>query len=780
MPEPSRKMIDSWFPCAAVDEACGTPAGSGRSEKAIFTWFASRPIAQARAAVLTALLPPDEEHKKRVTEAVKSGSESAVTAASAAVRAHYGDSAPIVVDIFSGRGVIPLEAARFGARAVGIDLSPVATLAGRVLADYPLRKWDEPDLPFRPRSGETRFVGELDEPKLLRDTRTLLHEVGDRTAQAVEHLYPRNDHGAFPWGYLWAVTMPCDGCDRRFPLVGSLTLRHPQNAIRDPGQAFHIVVDDGQWAVEVFDGPPSQSPTYSSATSRKGKSARCPFCKFVHGLDTVKAKGFAGEYEDVPLVVADLIQISAPSRSNLIKSVERKSFRPLRRDELEAALAADPATLEPFDRLSAVPNELIPAGNVHSIQGSGYGYKTFGSLMVARQAVQFSETVRAIRDCHLEMVKAGLSEDYAKALTSYAASTLVRRIKNATRGSALRPHGNASGTRNNRVQTDHIFSNESKVAFNFDCWETGPGEGPGTWQSVAETGLTPLRRHLQGLPADAVPARLKVGSAMSLPYRDQSVDAVITDPPYYDMIEYADASDLFFVWLKRALFDIEPDLFGGDGLQNKDDEIIVRRVHAGGVRHDRQFYEDSLSQAFAEARRVLRASGQLVVVFGHSDPDAWKRLLGALHDAGFVVTSSWPSRTEAANTGVASIKVTVTIGCHVAPPSREPATADQVDRQVIDAVTAETAGWTRDGLALSDQMMASYGPAMEVYGRHSEVIRPDGSEVPIQHYLDLARNTVRAAAKLKVDEIPLETFDDVTRFAVFWLREHGRTVLPKG
>ena len=126
---------------------------------------------------------------------------------------------------------------------------------------------------------------------------------------------------------------------------------------------------------------------------------------------------------------------------------------------------------------------------------------------------------------------------------------------------------------------------------------------------------------------------------MSIPYRDGSVDAVVTDPPYYDMIEYADASDLFHVWLKRVLFDIERDLFGPqalrtkDGLQNKNDEIIVRRVQEPGrIRHDKDFYEAALSKAFAECLRVLRPDGHLVVVFGHSDPDAWKRLLAALHD----------------------------------------------------------------------------------------------------------------------------------------------------
>jgi len=274
---------------------------------------------------------------------------------------------------------------------------------------------------------------------------------------------------------------------------------------------------------------------------------------------------------------------------------------------------------------------------------------------------------------------------------------------------------------------------------------------------------------------------------MALPFRDGTVDAVVTDPPYYDMIEYSDASDFFYVWLRRILGDIQPDLFAdtigsqvAPDLQNKDDEIIVRRVYNGGVRHDREFYERSLSRAFHEARRILRPDGHLVVVFGHSDPDAWLRLLGALHDAGFVVTSSWPSRTETSNTGVASIKVTLTIGCRVAPSERSVATAAQVDREVTTAVKAAVRRWEVDGLALTDQLMAAHGPAMAVYGRYSSVLLPTGEQAGLNRYLTLARTAVRDASSLKIDELPLETFDAPTRFAVFWQRLHGRADVPKG
>ena len=277
-----------------------------------------------------------------------------------------------------------------------------------------------------------------------------------------------------------------------------------------------------------------------------------------------------------------------------------------------------------------------------------------------------------------------------------------------------------------------------------------------------------------------------MASATALPQRDASVDVVITDPPYYDMIEYADASDLFHVWLKRILFDIQPDLFGPDaqqpdGLQDKNDEIIVRRVHEPNrVRHDTTFYEAMLAKSFVEARRVLKPDGHLVVMFGHSDPDAWRRLLGALQTAGFVVTSAWPSRTESANTGVASIKVTVTIGCRVGPAKRPVGMGSEVDREVIEAVTERVKQWDADGLALEDQLMASYGPAMEVYGRYNRVLNPDGGDADLDHYLSLARRAVRDAMRLRVDELPIETFDAVTRFAIFWLRAKGRAEVPKG
>jgi hypothetical protein len=103
-----------------------------------------------------------------------------------------------------------------------------------------------------------------------------------------------------------------------------------------------------------------------------------------------------------------------------------------------------------------------------------------------------------------------------------------------------------------------------------------------------------------------------------------------------------------------------------------------------------------------------------------------------------------------------------------------------VDREVVEAVIERVSQWDADGLALEDQLMASYGPAMEVYGRYGRVINPDGSDADLDRYLTIARRALRDAMRLRVDELPLETFDAVTRFAVFWLRAKGRAEVPKG
>ncbi|MGW6840220.1 hypothetical protein [Streptomyces sp. NPDC054958] len=541
---------------------------------------------------------------------------------------------------------------------------------------------------------------------------------------------------------------------------------------------MRLLEDGDAWKIEIHKGVPSQKGTFTAPDGKRGKSARCPFatCGHVHTLDVIKAKGFASQYEDAMLAVGE-----TDPESN------QKIFRLPRSEEIMAAAAADPEILSPINGHRAVPDEAIPDGNKDNVRGSGYGYSTYGSLMNDRQAVLFATTARVISDIHRDLSSV-VSSDYAAALASYSASNIMRQIRRSTRGAGLLSHGNGRGTAQNRCQADHIFSSQSVVKHQFDYLEAGPGAGPGTWSSVSASLVNALKKILGETHASGRPGRFRRASAVALPFRDSTVDALVCDPPYYDMIAYADSSDLFYVWFKRALGNAMPELFDGsadgpDRLQDKAEEIIVKGRGAKGAgdhRSSEKRYEAMLARSFTEARRVLKSDGHLTVIFGHSDPEAWKRLLTALTDAGFVVTSSWPSRTETAVTGVATISVTVSIGARVAPSRRPIGIAAQVDADVVADVKARCRGWDIDGLALEDQLMASYGAALAIVGRYERVITPSGERVPLEHYMTLARRAVRDAVALRLDELPLETFDPHTRLAVFWHELYGRADVPKG
>jgi adenine-specific DNA methylase len=275
------------------------------------------------------------------------------------------------------------------------------------------------------------------------------------------------------------------------------------------------------------------------------------------------------------------------------------------------------------------------------------------------------------------------------------------------------------------------------------------------------------------------------GSATSMPYRDGSVAAVVTDPPYDQMLAYADSSDLIYTWIKRSLYNVWPEfLLTADefGCQEKGEEIIVKRVRGEAPKEHRTraHYDSKIAQAFTEMRRVVEDDGVVTIVFGSGDPDVWQRLLAAIQQADLVMTGSWPANTEASNhQGKANIETTLTMSCRPAPPGRSPGRKGAVEAQIQAEVKRRYPDWERWGLAPADMLMAAAGPAMEVVGRFSEVLDATGDPVDIHTFLPLARSAVQAAMAVEVDHHPLEVFDARTRFALWWVRLYGRQTQAK-
>ncbi len=765
------RMIERWFPCQEVSENASSGWGSGNSESNLFTWFAKRPLAQARAAVLCSLLPwpdsPAEQVRlqKLVREAMMGYNAAHENVVAELKRWHPGGAKTL--DLFSGRGMIPLEAARLGVRAWGIDYSPVATLAGRLLADFPLRSWEqEPRIPYTTSQGT--FLG-MDGGRLISDASAVVDEVGRRFRSTMSAYYPKHN-ARWPWGYLWAIALPCQECGHRFPLTGSLLLRNPDKAKRDPGQSYRIEAhpETGTYDIVIHDGPPTGTPTRVVAHGKSrydasGKVAVCPFCSHTHPKDVHTRLAAGGFGQDHLLVAADL------------DADVGKVFRLPTQEERDAAAAAKFALAaeKPFRTgLPAVPNEPIPPGNTWTVQALVYGTRSYGEMCNDRQTLGFVKIARAIEQIGVELNQLGCSQDYVTALCGYASAVMVRKLRRSTRGCTLQP---------SRDGVSDVFATESSLAFSYDYFEAGLSDGPGSWESVKTNTMAALRKQFDRRPG--VPATIERGNAISLPLPDERMDAVVTDPPYDSMIDYSDASDLGYVWLKRAFGLLSPEtMVTGDprGLQDKSDEIIVKK---GGTKDQdhrtRAHYDSHLARAFAEARRVTRQDGVVTIVFGHGDPEVWHRLLAAVTAAKLILTGSWPARTEkGGKAGFSNIETTLTLACRPAPADRQPGRVSQVDDEVRSEIQARIPLWEAAGLALTDQLMASAGPAMEVVGRYSMVLDKRGEAVSLDRYLPLARRFVEEAADIRIDALPLGTFDEKTRFALFWARANGRTVMP--
>lgn len=812
---PRPRVIERWFPCAEVSAASGSGWGSSNSETLLMSWFAKRPLAQSRAAVLCSLLPwpDDEEEQARVQAVIREalgscqdpdwyacrvadcdnpdcsrashmseanrahtygiadcartdptgGYDAARSDVLALLRAAYPDRPAEMLDPFSGRGLIPVEAARYGQQAHAIDYSPVAALASRLLVDWPFRDWSaEPELPFESPGDQRRVFDPSDPLRLIRDIETIHAEVQRRIEEALDEFYPDNEHGEKPWGYLWAQVIPCDGCGREFPLYGSNTLRRPNPKASDDGASFEIATEGDAWVVRVVEGVTEQRPTIHARPGKKGKLAWCPFpdCGHPHELAEHKRLVQQNYHRIEMLVVSDMDESS-------------RTFRLPSVAELTAAdLAAKAIADKTVNGLSARPNETIVPRQVR-ITAETYGAKSFGDLSVDRQNLLHAVISQSIADIGEELQEIGCSREYAMALTGYCGATLARKIKYSTRGAWIRPR--ASGA----VEVAGIFINESSLGFNYDSFEVGLGSAAGSWKSVSGTPTALAQLATTG----GRPADVRRGSALKLPYRDDSMDALATDPPYQAMIQYTDMTDVIFVWLKRALGSLHPDFaFTANprGTQEKAEEVVTHTNHATAVGEHRtpEHYRLKIAEAFSECRRVVHPDGVVSIVFGHGDPDAWHGLLDAISKAGLVLTGAWPANTEKGGAaGSANINTTLTLACRRAPVDRPDGRVAEVDAEMRAEIEYRVKHvWGPSGLSYVDQKMAAAGPALEVVGRYNRILDKKGRPVNLTRYLPLARQAVTDAHDLRFDSLPLETFDQKTRFALEWARAYGRRV----
>jgi len=249
--------------------------------------------------------------------------------------------------------------------------------------------------------------------------------------------------------------------------------------------------------------------------------------------------------------------------------------------------------------------------------------------------------------------------------------------------------------------------------------------------------------------------QVQQADATEHPLPDETAQVWFTDPPYYDAVPYADLSDFFLVWLKRALpgHPLLRDPFDpANPLTPKAREAVQneRSETEDGRSKDKDFYEEAMAKAFAEGRRVLREDGVASVVFAHKTTEGWEALLNGMIRGGWTITGSWPIATEMASRlrarESAALATSVHLICRPRPEDAPVGDWGEVLRELPKRVGDWMERLQSEGVRGADLVFACIGPALEIFSRYRRVETADGREVKLAEYLEKVWEVVGRAA----------------------------------
>jgi putative DNA methylase len=834
-----KRLIEVALPLKEVSEQSAREKSIRHGHiSTLHIWWARRPLAACRATTFASLIPdPDDpecpegfrslvnellsetqykpkngdgsavedtprnrclEYIKHLVRWENSGSQHYLEPARKLIASAYkilhpdaeGD-APKTLDPFTGGGAFPFEALRLGCEAHALDLNPVAHLIQLCTLVYP-QKYGQPNSRPVPEyikrtvsrnkakrrgagedqrdlfaeeeapSGSDEFDPgiEITEAEYLKnplaaDVKYWGHWVLEKARQEIGHLYPDGQDGSTRLAYMWAHTLPCPNptCRVTVPLL-------KQRWLANTGKrkiAIELVSKPGGVGFEIKEGA-SVTGDPSEGTVTMGVM-RCPVCQQgVYDKDAIK-KAVSTSLGLQPICVVSS------------KDGGTRKYEPYSPADLAAFAEAGRLFTEVAKQaeggISAIPDELIGTDYEWAITPPLFGLPKWSQQFNPRQALAL-----AVFSKHVRKALDGKDDEY---------STAVRAMLTMTHGRladkcAIHCVWNAVGEK-----LENVFGRPA-ISMSWNYAELNPFSGRmGDWTANLEWVL----RNVEAAAFIDHPAEVRRGNATRLPEDDQSLHAIITDPPYYDAVPYADLSDFFYVWHKRCLGGVFKELYRTP-VTPKAQELVQqsnRYTPEPKRKKTREFYQSGMRSAFAEMGRALTAGGIVCVVFAHKTTAAWEALIQGLHDAGLHVTSTWPIHTEMKSRlrakESAALASSVTLVCRKRQEAAAVGLWDDI-RQELKPVAKERLDffWSQ-GIRGADFFISAIGPSLSVFGRCERVTKLTGEEVTVSQFLDEVRSLVTAYALSKIMKTThTATIDPESRFYVIWKWSYGDTKVP--
>jgi putative DNA methylase len=698
------------------------------------------------------------------------------------VNAFLAEHAPPVLDPFCGGGSIPLEAQRLGLRAHASDLNPIPVLITKALIEIPPKCAGWPPVHPPEENEQSRAKGAWHGAEgLAEDVRHYGKWMCAEAERRIGHLYPKVEVSptiakdrpdlkpyvgqkltAIAW--LWARTMRCPNpaCHARTPLVRSFWLSKRTGRETYAYPVLDAVAKTVRFDVRTTGQPPKHT------TDAKG--ARCLFCdRFVRKPEL---REIACEHG---VAAIPLAAVCEGEHGRIYLPTDDRSALTLPRPE---------ATF--LDQL--LPNDK------RWFSPPLYGLPHFSDLFTSRQLVAlttFSDLLMDVRHRAradaLTMQKADpesyadscSAADYADAIATYLAFGVD---KNTLTNCTLATW---------QSDPDRLTQAMSRQAMpmSWDYAEANPLSSAGggyvlTLDAIAEV--------MQRLFSAVAPGCVKQTDAATI--ASEASFVISTDPPYYDNIGYADLSDWFYLWLRRSISGIYPDLFRTVLTPKAEELIAVPYRHGGDKEAAMRFFETGLGRTFERIREAGTRDWPLTVYYAFKQAESeessddgsqlemastgWETMLEGLIRSGFTINGTWPIRTELIGNlkkQVNALATSVVLVCHPRPSDATMTTR----KDFVAALKKELPAALRDlqsgNIAPVDLAQAAIGPGMAIYSRYSKVISSDGTRMPVRAALQLINQALDEVLSEQESE-----FDSETRWAIKWFEQHAHDEGPFG
>lgn len=680
------------------------------------------------------------------------------------------DNIPAFHDPFAGGGALPLEGQRLGLESFASDLNPVAVLINKAMIEIPpLFAKRAPVGPIPKVEKQTKFDQDWDGATgLAEDVQRYGMWLLDECEKRVGHLYPKVELDRSQGGgqatviaWIWARTVKSPNpafSHVDVPLISNYVLcsKAGKEVYMEPvlkGDAYRFEIKNGK----------APDKAKSGTKLARGANFSCILSGSPIEPNYIKAEGVAGRIGNRLLAV-----VAEGSRTRLY-------------------VAATPE-MEDLAK-SAVPQwrpEIDISGTTQYLGVWPYGMRRFDQLFTDRQLAAisaFSDLIVEARDkVKSDAVASGWADDgvalsdggsaasaYGDAVATYLAFVVSKLVDI---NNALAPWGHIQEC------PLHLFSRQA-IPMAWDFSEANPfSNSSGSWRTV----LSGIRKGMA--PTVESAGKRQAGKAVNLDAALQSLSegkVISTDPPYYDNVPYADISDFFYVWLRRGLRPVYPELFASIAVP-KAEELVAARHRQGSKEAAEKFFLNGMTSAMHRLAEQAHAAFPTTIYYAFKQSDTtdagtastgWETFIDAVIRAGFVITGTWPMRTERAermrgqesNALASSIVLVCRKREAEAPSTSRREFIRELKDELAEAVDVMIGGAQGiSPVAPVDLAQAVIGPGMAIFSKYSAVLEADGSPMTVHAALALINRMLTEGA---------DDFDADTQFCLGWFDEHG-------